>query len=150
LSSGGRPFPILEVQTFSGGLLSRGPFAFWSSDSSTTLVGEYLNWLRINCELGYGDDQPLFCTVKTQGGTALTTPYLRRLLPRLAKQAKPPISKRVHAHMLRHTRASELAAAGVAVNVIQVALGHLNLATTSTYLQHIAPGQVEAAMRGRT
>ena len=110
-----------------------------------------MNWLGINCELGYGDDQPLFCTVQTQrGGTALTTPYLRRLLPRLAKQAKPPISKRVHAHILRHTRAFELAAAGVAVNVIQVALGHLYLATTSTYLQHIAPEQVEAAMRGRT
>jgi site-specific recombinase XerD len=57
------------------------------------------------------------------------------------------IDKRVHPHILRHTRASELAGEGTPVNVIQTALGHSSLATTSAYLDHIAPQTVLDAMR---
>jgi len=51
-----------------------------------------------------------------------------------------------HPHALRHTRAAELAEAGVPINVIQAALGHSSLATTDRYLAHVAPEQVLDSM----
>jgi integrase len=77
----------------------------------------------------------------------LETAYVRALLPRLA--AKAEIEKRVHAHGLRHTHASELARGGVPMNVIQAQLGHSTLGTTSRYLAHIAPAEVIKVMQGR-
>jgi site-specific recombinase XerD len=73
--------------------------------------------------------------------------YLKEWLPRLARQAG--IEKRVHAHGLRHTHAYELMMEGVEIAVIQRQLGHVSLATTSIYLNHIAPRQVIEAMRKR-
>jgi integrase len=69
------------------------------------------------------------------------------LLPRLARGAGIP--KRVHPHGLRHTHAAQLAREGVPLNVIQAQLGHSNIATTSHYLQHVAPQQLIRVMRGR-
>jgi site-specific recombinase XerD len=113
-------------------------------DGALVMIGE---WVERRRSLGFTGRQPLFCSVKSDGGgTPLATSYLRRLLPRLADRAG--IEKRVHPHALRHTRAAELAAEGVPVNVIQQAPGHSSLATTSTYLAHIAPEQVMAAMQG--
>lgn len=108
------------------------------------LLGE---WVERRRSLGFDDRKAyLFCNVRSAGdGGPLASSYLRRLLPKLAEAAQIP--KRVHPHMLRHTRAAELAAEGVPVNVIQAALGHSSLATTSTYLAHIAPEQVYEAMR---
>ena len=57
---------------------------------------------------------------------------------------------RVHPHGLRHTHAAELAAENVPINVIQAQLGHSNAATTSRYINHIAPQQVISTMRQRT
>ncbi|MQA74930.1 MAG: tyrosine-type recombinase/integrase [Solirubrobacterales bacterium] len=85
--------------------------------------------------------RPLLCTL---GGEPLDPSYVRRLLPRLARRAG--IQKRVHAHGLRH--AAELAVEGKPVNLIQRQLGHSSLATASRYLDHIAPRDLIAAMRG--
>lgn len=113
-------------------------------DGSLAMIGE---WVERRRSLGFTGRQPLFCSVKSEGGgTPIATSYLRRLLPRLGDRAG--LDKRVHPHALRHSRAAELAAEGVPVNVIQQALGHSSLATTSTYLAHIAPEQVMAAMQG--
>ena len=65
------------------------------------------------------------------------------------RAAKAGIQKPVHAHGLRHTHAAELAHEGVPMNVIQAQLGHSNIATTSRYLQHIAPAEVIRVMQGR-
>ena len=65
----------------------------------------------------------------------MTQAYVRRLLPDLARRAG--ISKRVHAHGLRHTHAAELRAEGVDVSVIRRQLGHAHLLTTIVYLDHI-------------
>ena len=73
--------------------------------------------------------------------------YVRALFPKLARKAG--IAKRVHAHGLRHTHAAELAAEGVPMNLIQAQLGHSSLATTSRYLDHIAPTQLVEAIRAR-
>jgi integrase len=50
---------------------------------------------------------------------------VRHLLPRLARKAG--ITRRVHAHGLRHTYAAELARERTPINVIRDALGHSTL-----------------------
>src|SRR5664280_745969 len=94
-------------------------------------------WLERRKALGINAHQMLFCTLK---GAPIHQGYVRPLMKRLAKRAG--IEKRVHAHGLRHALASELANSGVPVTVIQRHLGHSSLATTATYLDHIAPENV--------
>jgi integrase/recombinase XerD len=101
-------------------------------------------WLDVRKKKGINGRAPLFCTLQ---GQPVKSAYIRALLPRLARKAG--IEKRVHAHGLRHTHAAQLAAEGVPINVIQAQLGHSNAATTSRYLQHIAPQQLIEAMRKR-
>lgn len=112
-------------------------------DGALGIVNE---WRERRRQLGFDGRRPLFCSIKgaTAGGE-LKTAYLRRLLPQLGDAAG--IDKRVHAHGLRHSRAAELAAEGVPVNLIQQALGHTSLSTTNTYLAHVHPAQVFDAMR---
>ncbi len=88
--------------------------------------------------------QPLFCTLK---GKRIDSSYIRRLLPRLARRAG--IEKRVHAHGLRHTLASELAAECVPLPTVMHALGHSSLAITNRYIHHLMPGEVIDAMQKR-
>jgi len=45
--------------------------------------------------------------------------------------------------------AAQLAREGVPMNAIQAQLGHSSLATTSRYLDHIAPQQLIEVMKGR-
>jgi integrase len=85
---------------------------------------------------------PIFSTLR---GKPIKSPYVRALLPRLANRAG--ITKRVHAHGFRHSHAARLAAGNVPINIISRQLGHSNIGTTSRYLDHIAPGDVIAAVR---
>lgn len=102
-------------------------------------------WVERRRGLGFDDRKvTLFCTLK---GTELTTPYLRRWLPKLA--AKAGIAKRVHPHIFRHSRAAELHEQGATAKEIQLALGHSNLATTSLYLDHVAPHQLRETMQAK-
>ena len=101
-------------------------------------------WFDKRRILGLNGRHRVFCTLR---GRPLHSAYVRELLPRLAEKAG--IEKRVHPHGLRHTHAAELAAEGVPLNIIQAQLGHANAATTSRYLNHIAPRQVIETMRGR-
>jgi integrase/recombinase XerD len=108
------------------------------------LLGE---WIERRRTLNLDDRKAyLFCSVRAQGGgTKMATSYLRRMLPKLSADAG--ISKRVHAHIFRHSRACELSGEGVPVNEIQKILGHSSLATTSVYLDHISNDKVIASMR---
>jgi len=99
-------------------------------------------WLRRKAQLGIGG--PLFSTLK--GGPLLAS-YVRNLLPRLAKRAG--IGKRVHAHGLRHTFASELADEKTDIRVIQAALGHASLEVTHRYITHLRPLAVIHALQSR-
>ncbi len=101
-------------------------------------------WLERRVRLGFGPSLPIFITMR---GTPLKSSYLKTLLPRLARQAG--IEKRVHPHGLRHTHAYELMMEGVEMAIIQRQLGHVSLATTAVYLNHIAPKQVIDTMRKR-
>lgn len=110
------------------------------------VAGEVLDqWLARREALSVSRQSPVFCTL--QGGQ-LQPSYVRALLPRLARQVG--ISKRVHPHGLRHTHAAELASEGIPVNLIQQQLGHASLATTDTYLRHIAPVELVRSIRSRT
>jgi site-specific recombinase XerD len=81
-------------------------------------------------------------------GAQIDSSYVRRLLPRLARTAG--IDRRVHAHGLRHTYASELAREHTPINVIRDALGHSTLAVTDRYLRDVAPMHVIETMRARS
>lgn len=110
-------------------------------------------WLELRRRLGINGRYPIFCSVadgsKGQGvrkaGKPLDPSYVRRLLPKLADQAG--IDKRVHAHGLRHSHATELVAAGVPLHVIAGQLGHASTATTDAYLSKLMPSDRIAALR---
>lgn len=104
-----------------------------------------LQWLTVRSSLGVNGHHPVICTLK---GEAVSTAYVRQLLPRLARKAG--IEKRVHAHGLRHTMAVELLQEGIDVGLISKQLGHSSIATTSIYLNHIAPRAVIEVMGKRT
>ncbi|GMV26882.1 MAG: hypothetical protein AMXMBFR58_29130 [Phycisphaerae bacterium] len=101
-------------------------------------------WGERRAALAVAAGSPLFCS---RSGKALTTAYIRRLLPILGKTAG--IAKRVHAHGLRHTHAAQLRAEGVDIGIISRQLGHRSILTTIRYLDHINPVAVIDAMRKR-
>ena len=101
-------------------------------------------WLDRRRAMGIHGSAPVFCTLD---GKPMASSYARALFARLGRKAG--VAKRVHPHCLRHTGAFELHMEGVPLNAIQVQLGHSNLATTSRYLQHIAPADVARIMRER-
>jgi site-specific recombinase XerD len=102
-------------------------------------------WLQRRKALGINGSRPLFCTLN---GRPLLPSYCRALFSRLGKKAG--VLKRVHAHGLRHTGASELREEGIDIGIISRQLGHSSIATTARYLDHISPGKVIEAMRARS
>ena len=102
-------------------------------------------WMDRRTTLGITGRSTVFCTLQ---GTQLKTSYVRALLPRLARKAG--IERRVHAHALRHSLAAELAAERTPMNVVQIVLGHANLATTDAYLRHIHPVVAIETLRARS
>ncbi len=105
--------------------------------SSHPLATLLARWIDQRRKLSPGARAPIFCTL---AGGRVDASYVRHLLPRLA--AKAGLDRRVHAHGLRHTYASELAREGTAINVIRDALGHTSLAVTDRYLRDVAPVMV--------
>ena len=101
-------------------------------------------WMQEHRGMGYSSGEVLFIT---RSGLPLSQGYLRRKIPELAQAAG--IHKRVHAHGLRHTHASELRAEGVDVAVIKRQLGHRSLLTTIEYLDHVQPASVLSAFTRR-
>ncbi len=104
-------------------------------------------WADLWAKIGFKGNDPLFCTI-TQGagnvrtgelkpGQPLKTAYIRDLMKRLGKKAG--IEKRVHFHGLRHTFAADQVKEGITIPEIAGSLGHSSIATTSRYLDHIAP-----------
>ncbi len=101
-------------------------------------------WADLRAILAVPAGAPLLCTTS---GRAITTAYIRRLLPVLGRKAR--ICKRVHAHGLRHTHAAQLRSEGVDIGIISRQLGHRSILTTIRYLDHLQPMAVIEAMRGR-
>ena len=101
-------------------------------------------WVTKRREIGFKPSQRLFCKLK---GEPIDTSYCRHLFKRLAKKAG--LDKRVHPHGLRHSGAVHLLDEGHNAVVISQQLGHSNLATTNTYLNHLKPADVISAMQSR-
>ena len=101
-------------------------------------------WLELRGELGLDPDGPVFCTFT---GNAVEPSYVRHMCRRL--RSKLGLSKRVHAHALRHTHAHELFREGVAEKLIQVQLGHASLESTDKYLRKIGANEAVAVVRER-
>jgi site-specific recombinase XerD len=96
-------------------------------------LAHIVRWVETRRGLGI-KGRVLFCTLK---GGRVDSRYVRAMLGRMAQRAD--IDKRVHPHGLRHTHAAELERTGFTVTEIQQQLGHSNLGTTATYLNHISP-----------
>ena len=101
-------------------------------------------WLELRGELGLDPGGPVFCTFN---GNAVESSYVRHMCRRL--RTKLGLSKRVHAHALRHTHAHELFREGVAEKLIQVQLGHTSLESTDKYLRKIVANEAVAVVRAR-
>lgn len=101
-------------------------------------------WLTRRVALGISPRACVFCTLD---GRPVMPSYIRALMPRLARRAG--IDKRVHAHGLRHTGASEMRAEGLDIGVISKQLGHSSISTTARYLDHVCPQAVIDAIRKR-
>jgi site-specific recombinase XerD len=102
-------------------------------------------WLQCRKALGLNGHRPIFCTLR---GKPLKDAQVREMLPRRARRAG--IEKRVHAHGLRHTGASELAQEGVPLLEIRDQLGHRWAATTERYLHVLNPQLRLERLRSRT
>ncbi len=85
--------------------------------------------------------------IRKHDGGKVSQDYVRQLMKRLERKAG--ISKRVHAHLFRHTFAVELARERVPMPHIQRLLGHSSLAVTSVYLASLSPEEALDAVRGR-
>lgn len=83
----------------------------------------------------------LFSTLE---GKAVNDRYLRALVARLAKKAG--IDKNVHPHTLRHSFATDLYRQTKDLRMVQKALGHSNIQTTTIYT-HVIDDDLENAMR---
>lgn len=106
------------------------------------------DWIERRHELGLGPLAPLICTYsKPRPGRPIDSSQVRQLLPRLGRLAG--ITKRVHAHGLRHSLAAQLDDEHVPTRIIKDQLGHSSINTTSGYLEHLNPHQVIAAVSSR-
>jgi site-specific recombinase XerD len=106
---------------------------------------EYVQqWLEVRQRWNVNGCHPIFCS---RSGQRLGEGYIRRLFPSLGRMAG--IQKRVHPHGLRHTHAAQLREEGVDVGIISKQLGHVSIATTARYLDHIAPSSVLRTMQMR-
>ncbi|QDV87165.1 tyrosine-type recombinase/integrase [Planctomycetes bacterium TBK1r] len=113
-----------------------------------TAAAELDRWLDYRKTLGISGRKPIFCGIsKNALGKELATAQIRAKMKRLAKKAG--IEKRVHAHGLRHTGASELVDEGVPLTDIQAQLGHSSPVITNRYLHRINPEARAERMRNR-
>jgi site-specific recombinase XerD len=105
-------------------------------------------WLERRKGLGFSGRSPIFCGIsKNAWGTALKDAYFRVALPRIGRKAG--IEKRIHAHGLRHSMATELSKEGVNLATISSQLGHSSIAITDRYIRKIAPFELATTMRSR-
>ena len=110
-----------------------------------SLIPYIETWIKARTGLGFNGRQPLFCThtsgtVRNQRGTPISTAYCRGMLKRLEK--KLGLEKRLHSHAFRHSHASLLAFKAVPLIAISQQLGHASIATTSAYMEKIAPADL--------
>lgn len=88
-----------------------------------------------------GKCEYVFTTLK---GTKLSRRYIEQMVKRYAKKAK--INKNIHPHTLRHTFATDLLRKTKNLRLVQKALGHSSITTTTIYT-HIVDEELEEALK---
>ena len=102
-------------------------------------------WLTARVSLPVGT---MFCVIDgPTRGRPWSSAAVRSELRRLAAHAG--VRRRFAPHKLRHAHAVELAREGVPLNIMQRQLGHVNLGTTSVYLQGIDTEEIIATVNSR-
>lgn len=106
-------------------------------------------WLEARSKLiGLPPGAPLFCTTRGAAkGLPVNDSSVREMLKHAARKAG--IAKRVHPHGLRHTHAYELSMEDIPVRLIQMQLGHQDLAMTAHYIDHLNPKHLIERMGAR-
>jgi len=102
---------------------------------------ELQEWLDIRTEIGFGDDEPIWCVIEgpTRGGP-LNQAYVRTKLHEAARVAN--VERRLAPHQLRHCHALHLHRMKVPLTAISKQLGHSNTATTSIYLSGMSNEEI--------
>lgn len=86
---------------------------------------------RLSCGSADGSDFVFVNLFHAPLGAPMTDSAVRQLFGRLGRRAG--LARSVHPHMIRHLMATEMAEAGVAIDVIQALLGHRWITTTQMY-----------------
>lgn len=107
--------------------------------NATRWLKEYLTQVRPWLARGAPFERRLFVVI---GGRVLAQTQIRNLLRQYASKAK--LRKKVSPHLLRHTCATHMLAAGADIRAIQELLGHIRLQSTTTYTR-VAPVDVKQA-----
>lgn len=108
----------------------------WIGDNDLLLLK---NWLDLRPPSG---SKLVFTSL--DGERPICPRWLRRFVPRLAEKAG--IDKRVHVHTCRHSFASDLLRQTKNLVIVQCALGHASINTTTIYT-HISNQELMDAMR---
>jgi len=138
-----RELKIKHLDFKSGKLKVRGKGrkerVVWLSADDLALVRA---WLTRRPGNGAPSGDLLFTSL--DGSRPVNDRWLRRMVKRVAEQAG--IVKDIHPHSLRHTFATDLLRATKNLRLVQKALGHSNIETTTIYA-HIVDDELENAMK---
>jgi len=105
----------------------------WLGDEDLALAKSYLN-----------EAAPSGTIFETGPGGKVCTRFLRSLVAQMAKKSG---IERLHCHLLRHTFGTTMLRYTKNLVLVQKALGHSDIGTTTIYT-HIVDDELEAAMKG--
>jgi integrase/recombinase XerD len=100
---------------------------------------------RLGCRAADGCDFVFVDLFHAPLGAPMTDSAVRQLLANLSRRAK--LDRPVRPHMLRHATGTELAEAGVAIDVVQEILGHRSIESTRVYVHSSQRRQRDAVER---
>ncbi len=107
----------------------------WLPDEDLALLRKYAD--------SSSNQDPSRILFQTRLGKPINTRFLRAMLERVGRQAG---IERLHPHLLRHTFATDLLRKTKNLRLVQKALGHADIATTTIYT-HIVDEEMEDAMK---
>ena len=87
---------------------------------------------RLGCAEADGCDFVFVNLFHPPLGVPMTDSAVRQLFARLGRRAG--LARPVHPHMLRHATGTEMADAGVPIDVVQQVLGHRSIISTQVYV----------------
>jgi integrase/recombinase XerD len=102
--------------------------------------GMLLKWLDVKGKSSHND----YIFTALDGVKPICGRWLRKMVARLADKAG--IAKRIHPHTLRHSFATDLLRDTKNLRLVQKAMGHEDIATTTIYT-HIVDEELEQAMK---